>query len=271
MKTKNRMLNCFGFVLFSAAFLMSQPWKLPQEASVKETGPRTYRFTEDYLTSDTQGRIIQTQQVKGDYTRGLPNNEAVWNNVSVAQSPQPGSPLGKPQERNFMDGFSYDHEASDPMSPEFFKGFPNNAVQERNLVWDVVMFEDFGQKHFQHLKLNQPYHLITDQEVNMPGVGKFHNKNIQLMWSGRSYRNGQDCALIEYNAYFNPLELHIEGMSLKGRSHYWGQIWVSLKTRQIEYATLYEDVLGEMKLPGSETVQIINAFRYGVFEPLTKR
>ena len=39
-------------------------------------------------------------------------------------------------------------------------------------------------------------------------------------------------------------------MTLKGRSHYWGAIWVSLASRQIEYATLQEDVLGEMTLTG---------------------
>jgi hypothetical protein len=38
-------------------------------------------------------------------------------------------------------------------------------------------------------------------------------------------------------------------MTLKGRSHYWA-IWVSLANRQIEYATLNEDVLGELTLTG---------------------
>ena len=56
-------------------------------------------------------------------------------------------------------------------------------------------------------------------------------------------------------------------MTLQGRSHYWGEIWVSLSTKQIEYATLYEDVLGEMKLAGQATPQVIDVFRSGVFEP----
>ena len=61
------------------------------------------------------------------------------------------------------------------------------------------------------------------------------------------------------------------GMTLQGRSHYWGQIWVALGTRQIEYATLYEDVLGEMKLTGQETPQIIDVFRSAVLEPVARR
>jgi hypothetical protein len=57
------------------------------------------------------------------------------------------------------------------------------------------------------------------------------------------------------------------GLSLIGRSHYWGQIWVSMSTRQIKYATLFEDVLGDLKL-GSQQSTVMNVFRKGVFEPV---
>ena len=59
-------------------------------------------------------------------------------------------------------------------------------------------------------------------------------------------------------------------MTLTGRSHYWGQIWVALATKQIEYATLYEDVLGEMTL-GQGSPQLIDVFRSGVLEPVAQR
>ena len=271
MRAKNMTLCFVEFILLSAACLMGQSWKLPQGASVKESGSRTYRFTVDYSTADIHGRIIELQRVQGDYTRGLPGNKAAWENVAIAQTTQAGGPLGPPQKREFMNGFQYDRKSFDPLAPDFFKGFPDMAVNERNLVWDTAMIENFGQEQFEHLVLNQPYHFSTDQDVNMPGVGKFHNRDVQLMWAGKSHRNGQDCALIEYNAYFNPLEMAVGGMTFKGRSHYWGQIWVSLKTRQIEYGTLYEDVLGEVKFPGSNAAQVINVFRYGIFEPLVNR
>ena len=62
---------------------------------------------------------------------------------------------------------------------------------ERNLVWDTAMLESFGQEQFDRLKLNQVYHTSKDQDVNMPGVGIFRNRDVQLMWTGRSYRNGR--------------------------------------------------------------------------------
>jgi hypothetical protein len=58
-------------------------------------------------------------------------------------------------------------------------------------------------------------------------------------------------------------------MSLNGRSNYWGVIWVSLVTKQIEYATINEQVVGDLKLPGSDTTQIVNVFRTGAMEPIT--
>jgi len=170
-----------------------------------------------------------------------------------------------------MEGFRYLNNLSNTLKPEFFKGFPPTAVFERNLVWDTGMMEHFGQDFFEQLKLNEPYHAISGEDVNMPEVGTFHNQNVVLEWIGRSQRNGQDCALINYQAFFNPLEIANGGLTLKGRSDYWGQIWVSLATKQIEYGTLNETVVGEMKLPGQDATQIIHVFRSGTLEPMSAK
>jgi len=259
-----------GFVLLSRGAL-GDSWSLPRGA-VKDNGPRTYRFTVEYSTSNTRGQVIRRQLISGEYTRGLPGGDALWKNVSQIDSNGPGEPSEPVQKREFMEGFRFHIDltnASGSMAPDFFRGFPPSAIFERNLVWDTEMIEFYGQTQFEHLRLNQPYHLISDQEVNMPGVGAFHNRDVQLTWMGRSQRNGRDCALIGYSAYFNPLEIEFGAMNLEGRSHYWGQIWVALASKQIEYATLNEDVLGEMKLTGHDTPQIVSVFRSGTFELLT--
>jgi hypothetical protein len=64
----------------------------------------------------------------------------------------------------------------------------------------------------------------------------------------------------------NKFTTSMGNMSFKGRSHYWGDIWVSLKDKQIEYATLFEDVLVEFRLPGQEGKQLIGVLRKGSFE-----
>ena len=133
------------------------------------------------------------------------------------------------------------------------------------------MFETFGQNFFDKLKLNVPLHISTDQDVNMPDVGTFHNRDTVLEWVGRSERNGQECALIDYRAFFNPLQLATGGMTIQGRSDFWGEIWVSLATKQIEYATIYEEVSGQMKMPGQDTPQPLSVFRIGTLEPLSTK
>jgi hypothetical protein len=243
-------------------------WSLPRGVAVSDAGPRTYRFTVDYLTADPQGAIVHRQHLSGEYTRGLAGGEVEWKNVSQSEAEGAAGPFGAPQKREFMEGLRYRNDLGATMQPQFFKAFPANAVFERNLVWDTGMIELFGQGFFEKLKLNEPYHAFADQDVKMPDTGTFHNRDVILEWVGRSWRNGQDCAVIDYRAFLNPLQVAAGGMTLLARSDYWGQVWVSLKTKQIEYGTLYENVSGEMKLPGQDGPQPLSVFRSGVFEPL---
>lgn len=245
-------------------------WSLPREVAVSDHGSRAYRFTVDYQTANRQGAIVHRQRITGEYTRGLAGGEVAWRNVAQAEADGASGPFGAAQKRDFMEGLRYKNSLAVTMQPDFFRAFPATAVFERNLVWDTGMIELFGQGYFDKLKLNQPYHAMADQSVLMPGLGTFHNRDVILEWVGRSYRNGQDCALIDYRAFLNPLEITANGMTLRARSDYWGQIWVSLKTKQIEYGTLYENVSGEMTLPGQDTPQPLSVFRSGVFEPLAE-
>jgi hypothetical protein len=249
----------------------TQTWNLPQGTVVKDGGPRTYRFTVDYNTANTRGEVLYRQRVTGEYTRGLPKGEVTWKDVTVADAVGPTAAFPAAQKRDFMEGFRYHNDLGSTLKPDFFKGFPRTAVVERNLVWDTGMLEMYGQNYFDHLKLNEPYHAMSNEDVAMPDVGTFHVRDTVLEWIGRSQRNGKDCALIRYQSFFNPVDIATGGMTLKGRSDYWGEIWVSLATKQIEYGTLYEIVVGEMKPPGQDTTQVVNVFRIGALEPMSAK
>ncbi len=246
-------------------------WALPHGLTVKEVGSRTYKFAVEYNSANSKGEIFLRQRLTGEYTRGLPGGEVVWNNVTQANAQGGTAPFGTAEKRDFMEGFRYHNDLGSTMGADFFKGFPPAAVMERNLVWDTGMIEMFGQNYFDHLKLNDPYHAISNESVKIPGVGVFHNRDVMLQWIGRSRRNGQECAVIQYQAFFNPLEISVSGMNMNGRSDYWGEIWVSLTTKQIEYATLYESVVADMQLPGQSTPQLVNIFRIGTLEPVSAR
>lgn len=243
-------------------------WTLPHDTAVRDNGPRTYRFTVIYNTTSATGQIVRRQRETGEYTRGLPDGQVVWHNVTMENANGDETPYGATQKIDFMEGFHYRGDA-DTLAPDFFKSFPASAYLERNLVWDTGMFEMFGQKFLDKLKLNEPFHVTPDQNLKLPELGTFQNRDIVLEWVGRSERNGQECALIEYRAFFNPVKLATGGMSMEARSDYWGEIWVSLSTRQIEYATLREEVTGQMRLPNQDTPQPLSVFRIGTFEPLS--
>jgi len=260
----------FGLLGQTMPVQSAPTWTLPQGTAVKDTGPRTYRFTVDYNTANTKGEVVRRQRLTGEYTRGLAGGEVMWKNVAQADADGAAGPFPAAQKRDFMEGFRYKNDPASTLQPEFFKGFPATAVFERNLVWDTGMIETFGQDYFGQLKLNVPYSNAVDQDVTMPGVGTFRNRKVVLEWVGRSQRNGQDCALIRYQAFFNPLSIANGGMTLIGRSDYWGEIWVSLATKQIEYGTIYENVQGELKLAGQDATQIISVVRLGTFEPVSK-
>jgi hypothetical protein len=59
----------------------------------------------------------------------------------------------------------------------------------------------------------------------------------------------------------NPLDFKTDFMQMKGRSHYWGTVWLSLSDKQIEYGVLHEDVNMDMKMAGQEKSQLMNTTR----------
>jgi hypothetical protein len=200
-------------------------------------------------------------RVKGEYTRGFEKGKAKWNNVSIAMAMSRDAefPTGNPVD--YMENFTY-NISEDMLKPEAFATFGENSAFTKNLIWDMMAIEGFAWSSFEKLKLNVP---MSDERFNgkldLAGQGSFENKDVQITWTGISQRNGETCAVIEYRTFNNPLEYSGEGMAMKGRSHYWGTIWVSLEDKQIEHAVLYEDVIMEMNLPGQTNKQIMNAVR----------
>ncbi len=217
--------------------------------------------TTDHFNTDIFGNFFNKQRVQGEYTRGLENGKVKWNNVSVAMSMSRETDFPEGTPIDYMENFSYD-PLSDMLNPEVFKSFGENSAFTKNLVWDMLAIETFAWNYWDNLELNVSYSTPElNGELDLAGQGSFENKDIKLTWTGISKQNGELCAVIDYRTMNNLLEVSYEGMDMKGRSHYWGTIWVSLKDKQIEHAVLYEDVVMEMNLPGQTQKQIMNSTR----------
>lgn len=240
---------------------------LPADLQLKDELQK-YKVITDHFNGDIFCNFYNKFRVKGEYTRGLEDNKVKWNNVSVATAMSREAEFQNETPLNYMENFSY-RLTDDLLSQEIFKGFGEHSDFAKNLVWDMSAIEQFAWKYWEKLQLNKDFSTPgMNGKLDLAGKGTFENKDIQLTWTGISVRNGERCATIEYRTLNNPLEVSTQGMDMKGRSHYWGTIWVSLEDKQIEHAVLYEDVIMELVLPGQTQKQIMNATREISFEKI---
>ena len=279
MKTinNNTLKKRIGFVILSFAIIlimfpaMAQKnnkidylslKKLPTGLILEEKNPLSYEVITDYYNHDILGNFLNKMQVKGIYTRGLDSGKVKWNDVTISKYAGEDQPFPEGAKQDYMENFTY-RATDNLLMADVFKDFPaTTGIFAKNLVWDVLTFEVFAWTYYDSLKLNVPY---TAQKINgaieLAGMGTFENKNIQLTWTGNSMMNNRPCAVIEFLAMDNPINFKTDFMEMKGRSHYWGTIWLSLTDKQIEYGILHEDVNMEMKMSGQEKSQLLNTTR----------
>ena len=204
-----------------------------------------YRLTTDYTLLGPTGAEVGTHVVTGDFT--VAGDDLRWTSVTTGAARQQGAMPTTVEHRAFMEGFRYSREQQKSITKEFFKGFPDMAHDERNLVWDELMFHGFVD-HLPHMKINDTISMAA-MPVSLAGAGTFNNRRIQLTLVGVGRRNGEDCFLIHYAALLNSFSMEAGPMTIAGRSDYLGDIWVSIRTRAIEYGTLFEEVAGTVANP----------------------
>lgn len=242
---------------------------LPKDLELIENTPQTYGITTDYFNWDLYGNFVNKTRAYGEYTRGLENGHVSWKNVSIAWANNEEGSFPEGEKQAYMEGFEYVPSA-EMVQADVFKDFPPNSFHTRNLVWDMMAIEGFAWGYFDSLELNEEYEARDiNGEVDLAGEGTFENKDIRLTWMGLTEMHNEPCAVIYYQTMHNPLKIENDFMKMKGRSHYWGTIWVSLEDKQIEHALMYEDVVTEMTMEGQPGTQQFNATRKIVFEKLT--
>jgi hypothetical protein len=239
--------------------------KLPQNLELKNDLQK-FVVTTDHFNTDIFGNFFNKIRIKGEYTRGLPDDKVKWNNVSVAMSMSRNDEFGAGSPVAYMENFSY-KVSDDMLKPENFSTFTEHSAYTKNLVWDMMGIEGLAWVNFNDLELNKPFKAeFFNGKMDLAGMGSFENKDMVITWTGITERNGEYCAVIEFRTMNNPLEYAGEGISMKGRSHYWGTIWVSVEDKQIEHAVLFEDVVMEIQLPGQTGKQIMDATREITYE-----
>ena len=223
--------------------------RLPHQLKLDDKTPQKYVMVTDYNDYDLFGSFIKKKRITSECTL-LKDGYVKWNNVVVSQAQKLNEPYPEGEKQSYMENFAYS-PSSMVLADSFFKNIPKADVFIKNLIWDLSMFKTFAWYKWDSLKLNTEF-LAKDlnSEIKMPGAGTFENKDIRITWTGITKINHKTCAVIKYIAMNNLLNMSFQNFTIKGRSHYWGNIYVSLSDKQIEYGELYEDVLLDIKADG---------------------
>jgi hypothetical protein len=222
-----------------------------------------YRMTAVYTSRDLYGNFTGKQKVSGDYTRGLENGFVTWNNILISGSNDFSEPFKEGARQDYMENIKY-VPSPKMLDVEAFKNFPAKPenVFAKNLIWDMMMIEGFAWEYSDSLKLNKRY-IIPDikGEFEMADIGTYSHTSIQICWTGISVVNNTLCAVIEYRALDNKIELKMDQIKTKGTEQYWGTTWVALESKQIEFAEMYGGTIQEIEVAGLKDKFLVKTIR----------
>jgi hypothetical protein len=222
-----------------------------------------YRMTAVYINRDLYGNFTGKQKISGDYTRGFDKGYVAWNNIYISGSNNFSEPFPAGTRQEYMENFKYVPSPS-MIETSAFKGFPagTETVFARNLVWDMMMIENFAWDFSDSLKLNRTYIIPElNGEFAMADIGNYSHQSIQICWTGISQVNGKLCAVIEYRALDNKIELKMDQLNTKGTEQYWGTTWVALDDKQVEYAEIYGGTIQEIEVTGMKNKFLVKTIR----------
>ena len=232
--------------------------KVPKKSALLK-----YQMTAVYTNMDLYGNFTGKIKVTGDYTRGLPGDTVTWNNVYISSSNSISEPFPAGKKQEYMENIKY-VPSPKMIQKEAFRNFSSSPenIFARNLIWDMYSIEIFAWNYYDTLELNHPY-IIPDikGEFDMAEIGKYSHKKIALCWKGITEINNELCAIIDFNAIDNTIELNIDMIKSKGTEQYWGSILVSCKTRNVEQAVMYGGTIQEIEVKGMKDKFLVKTIR----------
>jgi hypothetical protein len=263
MKTINLLFVCLIVLagcekntVISADDYLNQ---LPHGLDIDNSTPQSYQLTEVYFNKNIDGSFSNKAKVTGEYTRGLTGGYVRWEGVFFAtanDSINQVFPAGTKQE--YMDNLTYIPTDSLLTETSLYTNFPTSfpdKIYAINLIWDIYGVEKVAWLYFDSLELNVPYKAIQ-ADIKIPILlpdftGSYYQRDLQITWTGVTKLNNKNCAIIDFIGLNNSTEYFIAGLHLQGNEDYWGTVYVSLKTKQIEYAVMNNSTTEVGQITGS--------------------
>ncbi len=168
-----------------------------------------------------------------------------------------------------LDGFEYESFTDDFLQEDFFDDIaPELRDLAKWLVSDAMQMQGLAVYVMDSLTFGQEFIpvLLEDYEIEFQNWVSFSSRYQELKWSAITKHNDEVCAVIKFESEYNPVSAETPAMSFKGRSLYYGEMWVSLHDKQLEYAIMFEDVIMKLESDAFPGGQLIDLQREIVFE-----
>ena len=193
-----------------------------------------------------ENKVMLTEAVRATY-RVLDNDSVAWYNVGLAKIADlrqaPVDVTAWPE----FDGWSYKTKNAGFLKAEVYENLPPRKREwARMLSADAAGLHEVGWYILDSLEFQRDFFpaLMNDFDIALEGSYTFASTYLKYTWSGFTRHNGEWCAVVKFESLFNPAEIAHAGQTvMKGRSMYYGEWWVSLEDKQIEYSEMVEDVI----------------------------
>jgi len=241
----------------------------PAEIIAQNSSINEYDVTLKWQNIDAiEGNKFNCNAVKATYTTGLENDSVGWKDVSLAQIRDFRQKASNGAELPSFDGFNYKISETNFLQEEFYKRIPPEQKDlAKWLVTDAIQMQGLAWYVFDSLTFNKEFvpEFLENNRIKFENWVTFTSRYQNLIWSGITKHNDEVCAIIKFESLYNPLKIDNEQMSVKGRSLYYGEMWISLKGKQVEYAIMTEDVIMKIKSASFPGEQLIDLQREIVF------
>lgn len=252
-------------------YLSISPSELESSASVVHD----YDVVVKWRTSDPiSDKQFNCNAVKAKYSTGLDSNQVRWSDVHLSNIKNFRQEIVGGIRLDIFDDFVYEPNIFSFTNEEFYKKIPPG--QKELATWfilDAIQMHGITEIFFDSLAYNQTFYpeLLDTFVLSIDKGINFKSKSVKFLWSGISKINNGTCAIVKFESLKCPIEMDNNGYSFKGRSLYWGEIWISLKDKQFEHAVMVEDVIMKMYNSSNSDGQLIELQREITFSKLTNK
>jgi len=244
----------------------------PMEIRANTSGNQTYDVSMKWQNLDAiNGNRINCNLAKANYIYDAENMSVRWKDVATGQIQDFNHTEYQLMALPAFNDFSYTVNDTNFLKADFYKVIP--AAQKDLAKWlvsDAIQMQGLAWYVFDSLEFNKAYipEILNNYDVKFENWAVFTSRYQKLIWTGITKHNNKICAIVKFESLYNPVKIENEQMSVKGRSLYYGEMWISLKDKQVEYSLMVEDVVMKLKSPMFPKEQLIDLQREIVFDKI---